>query len=124
MTDASVIVLEFDEHQHEHEDQRCELVRMANIFLSYRGRRVIFIRYNPDAFKVGGVTLVTKRETREAVLLATLKEALANADYDNSIIVHYICYDVPADTGGSQYVQTFKFANVIDYQSWVEATPQ
>ena len=45
-------------------------------------------------------------------------------DYDNSIIVHYICFDVPADTGGSQYVQTFKFANVIDYQSWVEATPQ
>jgi hypothetical protein len=65
VSDTSAIVLEFDEYQHKLEVPRCELVRMANIFYSYRGLPVTFIRYNPDAFKVGCMTLFTKRETRE-----------------------------------------------------------
>jgi len=120
VTDTSAIVLEYDEHQHECEDPRCELVRMENIYLSYRGLPVTFIRYNPDAFKVGCMTLVTKRETREAALLDVLKEALANPDSSNSIVVHYICYDTPV--GGNHYLQTFKFADIGDYEAWAEAT--
>jgi hypothetical protein len=120
VTDSTAIVMEFDEHQHEHYDRRCELVRMANMFLSYRGRRVTFIRYNPDAFKLDDKTLVTKRETREAVLLEVLKESLTNADFSNTIIVHYVCYDKLSDSV-SNYVRTFKFADILAYQAWVEA---
>ena len=120
ITNASVIVLEYDEYQHKHEDPRCELKRMANIYLSYRGLPVTFVRYNPDAFKVGGVTLVTKRETREAVLLDVLKASLANTDDSNSIVVHYVCYDIPV--GGNHYVQTHRFTDIGAYESWVEAT--
>jgi hypothetical protein len=120
VTDGSAIVLEFDEHQHEHYDQRCELIRMANIFLSYRGRRVTFIRYNPDAFKVNGTTLWTKRETREGVLLDVLKESLANADFDHAMVVHYVCYDIPGPQDGtSPYVQTHRFADITSYEAWV-----
>ena len=120
VTETSAIVLEYDEYQHEREDPRCELVRMANIFFSYRGLPVTFIRYNPDAFKVGCMTLVTKRETREAALLEILKEALTNTKSSNSIVVHYVCYNKPA--GGNHYLQTFKFADIGAYEAWVEAT--
>ncbi len=90
---------------------------MGNIFASYRGRRVTFIRYNPDAFKVDGVTLVTKRETREGVLLDVLKKAFSNEDFDHAIIVHYICYDI-SPSGTSNYVQTHRFVDVNEYQTW------
>lgn len=120
VTDTSAIVLEYDEHQHEREDPRCELVRMANIFYSYRGLPVTFIRYNPDPFKVGCMTLVTKRETREAALLDVLKASLTNTDNSNSIVIHYVCYDAPV--GGNFYVQTHRFTDIGAYESWVEAT--
>ena len=120
VTDASAVVLEFDEYQHKYEDPRCELVRMENIFYSFRGLPVTFIRYNPDAFKVGDATLVTKRETREAVLLDVLKKAFANEDFAHAIVIHYVCYDISA--GGSHCLQTFKFADITKYEAWVEAT--
>jgi len=121
VTDASAVVLEFDEYQHEPYTQSCELARMSDIYLSYRGLPVTFIRYNPDAFKVGGTTLVTKRETREGVLLNVLKEVFANEDFGHAIVVHYVCYDILAEgqpSGGSNYVQTHRFVDVNEYQTW------
>jgi len=90
------------------------------MYLSYRGLPVTFIRYNPDAFKVGCMTLVTKRETREAALLDVLKASLKNADDSNSIVIHYVCYDAPV--GCNHYVQTHRFTDIGAYESWVEAT--
>jgi hypothetical protein len=81
---------------------------------------VTFILYNPDAFKVNGTTLWTKRETREGVLLDVLKESLANADFDHAIVVHYVCYDIPGPPSGtSPYVQTHRFADITSYEAWV-----
>ena len=120
VTDASVIVLEYDEHQHESYTQSCELARMSDIFLSYHGVRVTFIRYNPDAFKVDGTTLWTNRETREGVLLDVLKTAFADEDFDHAIVIHYICYDNSA-SGTSNYVQTHRFTDINHYQTWASS---
>lgn len=54
------VVVECDEEQHRQYDERCEVVRMYNIYQSL-GLPVHFIRYNPDKFKLDGIdTSVSK----------------------------------------------------------------
>jgi hypothetical protein len=45
------IILEIDEHQHRNRDCLCEQTRMVNVSQSI-GMPVIFLRFNPDEYKV------------------------------------------------------------------------
>ena len=119
-----VLVLEYDEKMHSDRVKRCELVRMAEVSLGYGGRPVFWIRYNPDAFKVDGSTLVTSRKRREAVLLKMLQEMIGDADYDHVMTICYLCYDDKAEKntkGEDNLVQTFKFTTMQEYEVWVNA---
>lgn len=46
------VVLEVDEGQHRGYDTKCEDIRMINVYQSL-GLTTKFIRYNPDAYKMG-----------------------------------------------------------------------
>lgn len=48
-----VVIIEVDEHQHRGYVRECEIIRMINIYMSYGGLNVIFIRFNPDDYKPG-----------------------------------------------------------------------
>jgi hypothetical protein len=115
-----VLLLEYDEQMHSDRIKRCELVRMAEVSSGYGGRPVFWIRYNPDAFKVAGTTLVTTRKTREAALLKLLQDMIGDADYDHFMTICYVCYDKPESTADN-LVQTFKFTNMQAYEKWVNA---
>lgn len=117
-----VVLLEYDEQMHADRVFRCELVRQAEVSLGYGGLPVHWIRFNPDAFKVDGVTRVTKREEREKELLKQLQQALSHADYEHPIIVTYICYNKTMQAGDEdQLVQTHKFRTVEEYNVWIES---
>lgn len=124
-----VVLLEYDEQMHADRNLRCELVRQAEVALGYGGFPVHWIRFNPDAFKVDGVTRVTKREERENELLKQLQQALAHADYEHPIIVTYICYNQGlagaamdgASSVKNELVQTHKFKTIEAYNQWVES---
>jgi hypothetical protein len=128
-----VVLLEYDEQMHADRVLRCELVRQAEVALGYGGFPVHWIRFNPDAFKVDGVTRMTKGDEREAELLKQLRLALGHADYEHPIIVTYICYNqgqAGAASGGAlggassvenELVQTHKFKTIEAYNQWVEA---
>jgi hypothetical protein len=45
-----VIIVEVDENQHKSYLEECECSRMVNIYNSFGGARVMFIRYNPDKY--------------------------------------------------------------------------
>ena len=45
-----VIIVEVDENQHGSYLETCECQRMVNIYNSFGGARVMFIRYNPDKY--------------------------------------------------------------------------
>lgn len=45
-----VIIVEVDENQHRSYLEECECSRMVNIYNSFGGARVMFIRYNPDKY--------------------------------------------------------------------------
>ena len=44
------LVLEVDEHQHKDRQETCECTRMVNLAGTF-GMAVVFVRYNPDAYK-------------------------------------------------------------------------
>lgn len=60
------VIVEVDEHQHRERQEECECVRMVNLSQTI-GMPTVFIRYNPDPFKINGKThnepLHKRRET-------------------------------------------------------------
>lgn len=89
-----VIVLEVDEHQHNDRHPECEMYRMINISQSFGGTPVIFLRYNPDTFKVGRMKIDTKKGDRYERLLTAieyLRDYYAEPDYFLSVA--YLFYD-------------------------------
>ena len=118
--DTHMLLLEYDEGMHADREKRCELVRQAHCSLGYGGRPVHWIRFNPDAFKVDGVTRVTTRKEREAVLLKLIQAGQVSADYEHFITLDYLCYDKKLDPGGSDLVQTYKFKTIEAYSAWVD----
>ena len=70
------VVVEIDEHQHAHYDASCERERMAQIALML-GLPVVYIRYNPDAFKVGGKTRRVPSAQRHVRLVSTMQHVLS-----------------------------------------------
>ena len=115
-----VVLLEYDEHMHETYAKRCELVRMGEVGVGYHGRPVHWIRFNPDAFKVAGVTRRADRKERHAVLLKVLETALAVPDYENLITIDYVCYDKTQPSGGSDLLRTFKFKDYEAFCMWAD----
>jgi len=67
-----VIILEVDEDHHKQYDINCEIVRMFNIQQAIM-TPIIFVRYNPDAYKPGGVkTTAVPKKVRYNKLRATI----------------------------------------------------
>ena len=70
------IVLEVDENQHSGNNEACECTRMVNISQSL-GQATIFIRYNPDEYKVGTTKENPTHNSRMEVLKKVLEGAMA-----------------------------------------------
>ena len=70
-----VILLECDENQHHTYDPSCDVRRdfdsCASIALGSQHKAVV-LRYNPDAFKIGGATRRTTKKERQQKLLETI----------------------------------------------------
>ncbi len=89
-----IVILEVDENQHSNYQCLCEQTRMVNVTQTFGGTPVLWIRYNPDAFK--GKHAMKKRGVSEAKrhksLLKWLKWAFER-DMQNLAEVVYLCYD-------------------------------
>ena len=117
-----VVLMEYDEHAHGHQQVSCELTRQMEIALGFGGCPVHFIRYNPD--KVPGVSRPPTKKEREALLLSRLQDALADAPSDDSrfkyiLTVEYLYYyPIPGADTTTPHVQTFRFTTVPEYEEW------
>ena len=85
------IIVEVDEGQHKQHSTECEYIRMNNIYLSL-GLPTIFIRFNPDTFKVNNVRNYTKSNSRLKNVLKVIEE-YKNKENINFIEVIYMYYD-------------------------------
>ena len=100
-----IVIIEVDENQHGSYHNNvtfrgvptdCETVRMINIVHSFGGLKVIFIRYNPDQFKVNGIKQEVTDLKRHDTLISYLKYYLEMDipdDKDNWLQVKYLFYD-------------------------------
>ena len=74
------VLLEVDEEQRKAYDPSCDVRRdfdMAASVALGSGRKLLVLRYNPDAFKIAGVTRRTTKKERHAQLIRLLGELLA-----------------------------------------------
>ena len=74
------VLLEVDEEQHKAYDPSCDVRRdfdtAASVALG-SGHKLLVLRYNPDAFKIAGMTWRTSNKERHAQLIRLLGELLA-----------------------------------------------
>lgn len=89
------LILEVDEHQHQSYNCECEIRRMINIHSSLGVRYCVFIRYNPDAFKVQGVSQSVPENKRIEKLSKWIIHFLncSPTDFPSALSVIYLFYD-------------------------------
>lgn len=92
------IVTECDENQHKDRCLAGERQRMFDIFNTYGGIHIIYLRFNPDSFKVDGVTRRVSMERRYAELKKALDRELARTPEEVAALpmfrVTYLFHDV------------------------------
>jgi hypothetical protein len=71
------VVVEIDEEQHSLYDSQCEEIRMSRILVA-NGLPTVFLRYNPDAFKIAGLTTFVSSDMRLAALCKRLRYHMLN----------------------------------------------
>lgn len=91
-----VVIVEVDEMQHARPGYGCDNARMLDVFGAYGGLPVVFIRFNPDAFALGGQTKRVWMHTRMAALKKQLRAAL-DAPPRHALIITRLYYDQPDD---------------------------
>ena len=69
------IIVEIDEDQHRQYQESCEVARMVNITQA-EGLPCVFIRYNPDVFRVKGKVKKVHTNTRLELLTNTIEEMM------------------------------------------------
>jgi 3-hydroxy-3-methylglutaryl CoA synthase len=85
------------------------------------GKSAVFVRYNPDAFKIGDVTERVPKAKREALMLSVLQEYLQTTPTTFLTLV-YICYTQPSRQMHMQaraYVTIQLFKTELDYETYV-----
>ena len=117
------VFVEVDEFQHRYVSYSPdnELVRMDEL-ARVCGAPTIFLRFNPDAFKISGMTERVPKEQRYELLLEILKKHLAQGSSDY-LTISYLFYDQRdrlMEGEQQSYVTTKRFPTASDYQSYVK----
>lgn len=90
------IVLECDEHQHKDRDPSCDVRRDFDIAASVAlgsGQQLMVVRFNPDPYKVDGITKPEGWRDRCGRLLAILQQSEAPTKFERI----FLCYDRASD---------------------------
>jgi uncharacterized Zn-finger protein len=108
-----IIFLEVDEHQHEWYDVSCEVRRMSDVartlILEGNTFPVVFLRYNPHAYRVNGVKRRKNVKRREKELASCIE----NMQFTQPFAVKYMYYDManngePCVLAHADYDKSFK----------------
>ena len=93
-----IIGFETDEGQHKSYNLSCEQARMADVqsslLLGGDTRPLLFIRYNPHAFRVKGQLIKLKKRDREARLVEHIKQLMSDEPIQpNPFAIHFMYFD-------------------------------
>ncbi len=117
-----VVIVEFDERQHELYEESCELNRMLMLnhsFMTSRAACIRWIRYNPDGFNVNGGKIRVSPKDRKEYFIKRLRRALDNVDYSHKIEIEYLFYNkTPEMDRSDPFNRTLCFTDILDYHQW------
>ena len=90
------IILEVDEEQHSHISQACETARMNNVVTSWilegNSTPVVWIRYNPHAYRIDGVLAKMPTKERHRKLVEFINQISFEGEPD--VRIYYLFYDI------------------------------
>ena len=114
------VILEVDEEQHNQASYNasCELTRMDGLAESSSVPTII-IRFNPDAFKISGMTERVSKDQRYEVLLEVLKQHLTTGS-GNYLTICYVFFNQSNRLMHGerlQYVTHQTFQSQVDYET-------
>jgi hypothetical protein len=91
---STIVAVEIDENQHKDRAPDYEETRYNDLFMDFSGRYV-FLRINPDKYKVAGVKSDPDFDTRLEMAIEKLGSILASFDGGNTdlVTVHHMFYD-------------------------------
>jgi len=89
--DTHILIIEVDEHQHSGRACECEQTRMVNVSQS-NGMRTVFLRWNPDTYKVPKGQTVDSTKKRLGVLLEWI-EHFRKTPPESFLSVLYLFFD-------------------------------
>ena len=117
---AAIIIVECDEFQHDDRDTSCEVARMTQVneALALEGNTlpIVWIRWNPDAFRVNGELQKVKKTERGKLLVRFLKALESTTSLEpGSVSIFYLFYDHD-DCVGKGFIPP-KFALQKEYAS-------
>jgi hypothetical protein len=95
-----VVLLECDEDQHKFYDPSCDPRRdfdSCNSILQGTQHKAVVLRYNPDAFKVAGITRRTSKKDRQKKLIEILKSWEEDPAPDLGFARFFLFYDAADD---------------------------
>ena len=119
-----VVIVEFDEHQHELYEESCELNRMLVLnhgYMTSRAACIRWIRYNPDGFNVHGRKKKVDSKDRKEYFIKRLRRALDDVDYTNKIEIEYLFYNQTPDMDQMDpFNRTESFKDILDYHRWAQ----
>ena len=82
---SHVVIVEIDEFQHKCYSNEKELIRMDNICMILC-KPVVFIRFNPDSYKINSQKINTTFNDRLTTLVERIRYHLTNIPNNNKII--------------------------------------
>jgi very-short-patch-repair endonuclease len=91
-SESFYVVVEVDENQHKDRQKSCEEARMVEIYNSFGGAGVLFIRYNPDSYTDSEGIRRKQSKADKKHLVDTLKQVLLFKPF-SGIKVLYMYYD-------------------------------
>lgn len=93
----TMICVEIDEHQHKHYIETYETDRYNDLFMDFTGK-YIFIRYNPDSYKLAdGTKVELDFDSRMEILVQEIEKHIARAEAGTNELfeIHHVFYDEP-----------------------------
>ncbi len=98
-----VVALEVDELQHSASSYGCDNRRTIDIFNSYNGLPLVLIRFNPDAYTIGGIFKKTALAARVKVLIKFIRKCLTVFP-GTALTIHRLYFDHDTKSAASYSV--------------------
>ena len=93
-TKELILIVECDEHQHSWYNSSCEIGRMDEILDELKDTRTIFIRWNPDNYKITGNYNKKKKNERLVELENLILKLINTKNWENDYtMVFYMYYN-------------------------------